>query len=236
MSEILTRLRGYNPPDRTIDIDRRIAVDIWDAVDEIERLRLALETATREAEEERRTAEATLKFLGRIAEVTWEAGLPSGDREQTLKNVRALASRPAPPADAARQADRQIPAKVPLATAILDARAALRDDRHVSIASSHGRMLVAMGNLLDALSSPRPRAVGEGDEVMSGNVVKGCPFCGKAPALSADRDAATCHDHVGWLMLSEWNRRDGIGSAYTFDLPESTSSSAPAMRKCEVRG
>jgi len=71
---------------------------------EIAALRLALETATREAEEERRTAEAAVKFLGRIAEVTWEAGLPSGDREQTLKNVRALVSRPAPPADAAREA------------------------------------------------------------------------------------------------------------------------------------
>lgn len=81
----------------TLDLVRRIE-------DNDAALRLALETATREAEEERRTAEATLKFLGRIAEVTWEAGLPSGDREQTLANVRALASRPAPPADAAREA------------------------------------------------------------------------------------------------------------------------------------
>ena len=80
-------------------------------------LRLALETATREAEEERRTAEAAVKFLGRIAEVTWEAGLPSGDREQTLKNVRALAS----PADAAREAAREdaVTAWARLAVALL---------------------------------------------------------------------------------------------------------------------
>ncbi len=45
MSEILTRLRGYNPPDRTHDSERIIAQDISDAADEIERLRLALAEA-----------------------------------------------------------------------------------------------------------------------------------------------------------------------------------------------
>ena len=58
-----------------------------------EDLRLAMVTLADEAEQERRTAEAAVKFLGRIAEVTWDAGLPSGDREQTLKNARTLASR-----------------------------------------------------------------------------------------------------------------------------------------------
>ena len=52
----------------------------------------AREEAEAEAEENRRTAEAAVKFLGRIAEATWNAGLPGGDREQTLKNVNALVS------------------------------------------------------------------------------------------------------------------------------------------------
>ena len=42
MSDILDRLRGYNPPDRTIDAQRQIAVDIHEAAAEIERLRAAL--------------------------------------------------------------------------------------------------------------------------------------------------------------------------------------------------
>jgi hypothetical protein len=37
------RLRGYNPPDRTVDDQRQIAVDIHEAADRIE----ALETALR---------------------------------------------------------------------------------------------------------------------------------------------------------------------------------------------
>lgn len=37
-TNILVRLRGYNPPDRTVDAERQIAVDIHDAADEIERL------------------------------------------------------------------------------------------------------------------------------------------------------------------------------------------------------
>lgn len=51
MSEILTRLRGYNPPDRTEWTGRLIAQDISDAADEIDRLHLALDTATRERDE-----------------------------------------------------------------------------------------------------------------------------------------------------------------------------------------
>jgi chromosome segregation ATPase len=39
MSDIVERLRGYNPPDRTIDAERQIASDIAEAADEIERLR-----------------------------------------------------------------------------------------------------------------------------------------------------------------------------------------------------
>jgi len=41
MTDILERLRGYNPPDRTIDGDRQTAADIAEAASEIERLRLA---------------------------------------------------------------------------------------------------------------------------------------------------------------------------------------------------
>jgi len=41
--DILERLRGYNPPDRTNDDHRQIAVDIQDAAAEIERLRAATE-------------------------------------------------------------------------------------------------------------------------------------------------------------------------------------------------
>ena len=36
MNDILERLRGYNPPDRTIDEQRQIAIDIQDAIKEIE--------------------------------------------------------------------------------------------------------------------------------------------------------------------------------------------------------
>lgn len=39
MSDIVEKLRGYNPPDRTIDEQRQIAVDIHAAADEIARLR-----------------------------------------------------------------------------------------------------------------------------------------------------------------------------------------------------
>ncbi len=42
MSDILDRLRGYNPPDRTIDEQRQIAVDISDAADEIQDLQSKL--------------------------------------------------------------------------------------------------------------------------------------------------------------------------------------------------
>jgi hypothetical protein len=38
MSDILERLRGYNPPDRTIASDKQTAIDIADAIVEIERL------------------------------------------------------------------------------------------------------------------------------------------------------------------------------------------------------
>lgn len=41
--DILERLRGYNPPDRTIEPQTQIAWDIQDAAAEIERLRAALE-------------------------------------------------------------------------------------------------------------------------------------------------------------------------------------------------
>ena len=39
MKDILERLRGYNPPDRTINVQRQLAIDIQDAAEEIERLR-----------------------------------------------------------------------------------------------------------------------------------------------------------------------------------------------------
>ena len=39
MKDILERLRGYNSPDRTIDDQRQIAVDIHDAAAEIDKLR-----------------------------------------------------------------------------------------------------------------------------------------------------------------------------------------------------
>lgn len=38
MTDLLKRLRSYNPPDRTVDGQRQIAVDIHDAADEIDRL------------------------------------------------------------------------------------------------------------------------------------------------------------------------------------------------------
>lgn len=42
MTDILDRLRGYNPPDRTEGHSRVIAQDIHDAANEIHRLRSAL--------------------------------------------------------------------------------------------------------------------------------------------------------------------------------------------------
>ena len=39
MSDIVERLRAYNPPDRTVDEQRQIAVDIHEAAAEIERLK-----------------------------------------------------------------------------------------------------------------------------------------------------------------------------------------------------
>lgn len=39
MSDILERLQGYNPPDRTVDEQRQIAIDIQDAAAEITRLK-----------------------------------------------------------------------------------------------------------------------------------------------------------------------------------------------------
>lgn len=38
MADILERLKGYNPPDRTVDEQRQIAIDIEDAIKEIESL------------------------------------------------------------------------------------------------------------------------------------------------------------------------------------------------------
>lgn len=40
---LLERLRGYNPPDRTVESDRQIATDIQAAANEIERLRAEIE-------------------------------------------------------------------------------------------------------------------------------------------------------------------------------------------------
>ena len=37
MSELIERLRGYNPPDRTVDEQRSTAQDIHDAADALER-------------------------------------------------------------------------------------------------------------------------------------------------------------------------------------------------------
>jgi len=41
--DILERLMCYNPPDRTIDEQRQVSVDIYDAATEIKRLRDQLE-------------------------------------------------------------------------------------------------------------------------------------------------------------------------------------------------
>ena len=43
MTDILERLKAYNPPDRTIDSQRQFSVDLRDARSEIEKLRTALE-------------------------------------------------------------------------------------------------------------------------------------------------------------------------------------------------
>lgn len=46
MSDVLERLQGYNPPDRTVDVDRQIAQDIADAASEITALRARAEELT----------------------------------------------------------------------------------------------------------------------------------------------------------------------------------------------
>ena len=43
MSDIIERLRGYNPPDRAVDSDYQVAKDIHDALEEIQRLNTLLE-------------------------------------------------------------------------------------------------------------------------------------------------------------------------------------------------
>jgi hypothetical protein len=47
MTDILKKLRGYNPPDRTIEEDVSISEDIQEAANEIYRLRVALDYAYR---------------------------------------------------------------------------------------------------------------------------------------------------------------------------------------------
>ena len=42
MNDILNRLLQYNPPDRTVDAERQMAQDFFDAAEEIRRLRSAL--------------------------------------------------------------------------------------------------------------------------------------------------------------------------------------------------
>lgn len=51
MTDIVTRLRGYNPPDRTIDTQRQISVDIHEAADEIESSRELLRICRAERDE-----------------------------------------------------------------------------------------------------------------------------------------------------------------------------------------
>lgn len=50
MTDILERLKGYNPPDRTVDGQRQTATDIHDAANEIIRLRFDLDAAKAELE------------------------------------------------------------------------------------------------------------------------------------------------------------------------------------------
>jgi hypothetical protein len=38
VTDLIERLRGYNPPDRTVDSQRQISVDIHEAADELARL------------------------------------------------------------------------------------------------------------------------------------------------------------------------------------------------------
>jgi ABC-type phosphate transport system auxiliary subunit len=90
MSELIQRLRGYNPPDRTIDEQRQIAVDLREAADEIERLRAenarlslnaaidkqALDSLRAENEELRKDA-GRYRWLRDVGDETW---IPLGKR------------------------------------------------------------------------------------------------------------------------------------------------------------
>jgi hypothetical protein len=51
MSDLLQRLRGYNPPDRTIEEQRQISVDIYEAAERIEALEAELERAKTDRDE-----------------------------------------------------------------------------------------------------------------------------------------------------------------------------------------
>ena len=48
--DILERLQQYNPPDRTVDSQRQISVDIWEAVDRIKALEAEVERLKKRAE------------------------------------------------------------------------------------------------------------------------------------------------------------------------------------------
>ncbi len=88
MTDIVERLRGYNPPDRTLDGQRYMAVDIQEAADEIERLRAALEKIAGRREYERADYDTYAKYktdegLWTFDEYVADAALPPPVKERT---------------------------------------------------------------------------------------------------------------------------------------------------------
>lgn len=73
-----------------LDVNCRDDDSPIDVVGAVEELISEKEAMRQHADALRATEDAAVKFLGRIGEATWNAGLPGGDRDQTLKNVTAL--------------------------------------------------------------------------------------------------------------------------------------------------
>ena len=81
MSDLVERLRGYNPPDRTVDDQRQIAVDIHEAADRIEALEKALREAQQLATEVNDSLKACHEYFEKRSSVRWSDPLRAQVRD-----------------------------------------------------------------------------------------------------------------------------------------------------------
>ena len=95
MSDILERLRGYNPPDRTDERQRQVAIDIQDAIREIAALKAEVERLNRKLIAERAgpnlcDEDGSLKEAATISDgfgATWSKKCPMCGKD-TMEIVR----------------------------------------------------------------------------------------------------------------------------------------------------